>query len=157
MGGVNALPHTDDVLSEVHVMGAERESLTNAQVEHSRNSRVTQRPYTGCKDLVDFGVPSVSTQGPLTSRPYFGARSMSRAMLSALGGPDGPAQLTTGSAISAQKFSNPAGVKMTNPFPGPAPMFWYVWTVPLGTRKKEPGLASTVRLPSRNENLPSIM
>ena len=95
--------------------------------------------------------------GLLTSRPYFGAKSMSRAMVVALGGPDGPTQLTTGSAISAQKFSNPAGVKMTNPFPGPAPIFWYVWTVPLGTRKKEPGPASTVRRPRRNENLPSIM
>ncbi len=51
---------------------------------------------------------------------------MRRAMVSGLGGPDGPARLTTGSAISAQNFSNPAGVKMTSAFPGLVPMFWYV-------------------------------
>ena len=75
-------------------------------------------------------------QGLLISRPYFGARSISRAIISGLGGPDGPSNLTTGSPISVQRFSNPAGVKMTNAFPGLVPMFWYVCRVPLGTPGK---------------------
>src|SRR5215469_414634 len=50
-------------------------------------------------------------QGLLISRRYFGARSISRAIISGLGGPDGPSNMTTGSPISVQRFSNPTGVQ----------------------------------------------